>query len=182
MGKRIKSLTPRLEEFIENQKIFFVATAMKTGNINLSPKGLDTLKILNSKEVIWLNLTGSGNETATHLLHQNRMTIRFCAFEGNPLILRLYGNAVVYHPRDNEFREYSKHFPNIPGSRQIIKLNIELVQTSCGFGVPLMEYKGNRTLLKDFAENKGEDGINQYWQDKNTKSLDGHETGIFQKN
>lgn len=153
---------------------------METGKINLSPKGLDTFRILNSNEVIWLNLTGSGNETAAHLLHLNRMTIMFCAFEGNPLILRLYGKAEIYHPRDKEFQKYSIHFPDIPGTRQIIKMDIDMVQTSCGFGVPLMKYQGHRTLLKDFADNKGDDGIKQYWQDKNTKSLDGHETGIFQ--
>ncbi|NND15498.1 MAG: pyridoxamine 5'-phosphate oxidase family protein, partial [Eudoraea sp.] len=142
MGKRGKKLTPRLISFIEEQPLFFVATAMKEGRINLSPKGLDSFRVLSESRVVWLNLTGSGNETATHLNFLDRMTIMFCAFKGNPMILRLYGSAKVYHERDPAWEEFQAHFSDIPGKRQFILMDIDLVQTSCGFGVPYMKYVG----------------------------------------
>lgn len=179
MGKIIEELTPQLEKFIRDQKIFFVGTAMEDGRINVSPKGLDSLYILNSREVLWLNLTGSGNETAAHLLKKNRMTLMFCSFDRNPLILRLYGTAETFHVRDSVFEDYNSLFPKIAGARQIFKLNIEMVQTSCGFGVPLMDFVSERETLELWAENKGEDGIIDYWKEKNTISLDGEPTGIF---
>ncbi len=179
MGKHLDFITPELQEFISDQKIFFVGTAMREGHINVSPKGLDSLRVINKNEVVWLNLTGSGNETAAHLLHANRMTIMFCAFEGKPLILRLYGSASIYHERDAEFKKYIDLFPENVGARQIIKMQVELVQTSCGFAVPLMDFKAERDVLNKFAKNKGEEGIKKYWKDKNTVSLDGYETGIF---
>lgn len=178
MGKRLDHITPQLQKFIQSQKIFFVGTAMETGTINVSPKGLDTFRIINENEAVWLNLTGSGNETATHLLYSDRMTIMFCSFEGKPLILRLYGTATAYNEKDHQFHHYSQLFPTIPGSRQIIKMSVNLVQTSCGFGVPLMDFQKEQEILTDFATNKGEDGIRQYWNDKNTVSLDGHKTDI----
>ncbi len=180
MGKRLNSLTSNLREFIENQKMFFVGTAMSSGSVNVSPKGMDTFRVLDDNRVMWLNLTGSGNETATHLLENNRMTIMFCAFEGKPLILRLYGTAKVYHERDQEWKEYISIFPKMLGARQLIDIHINLVQTSCGFAVPFMDYKEERTLLKDWAKVKGEDGIKSYWKEKNTRSLDGYKTGIFE--
>ena len=180
MGKHLDYITPELQEFIADQKIFFVGTAMQEGHINVSPKGLDSLRVINKNEVVWLNLTGSGNETAAYLLHDNRMTIMFCAFEGKPLILRLYGSASIYHERDVEFKEYIDLFPKNIGSRQIIKMRVELVQTSCGFGVPLLDFKAEREVLNRFAKNKGDAGIKKYWKDKNMVSLDGHETGIFE--
>ena len=180
MGKLLKKLTPRLIDFVSNQKMFFVATAMADGKINLSPKGMDSFKVLDENRVLWLNLTGSGNETAAHLRNSDRMTIMFCAFEGPPLILRLYGRAKAYHKRDSEWEEFISLFPGHSGSRQLIALDIELVQTSCGFGVPLMDYKGERDLLGPWAEEKGEDGLITYMQQKNTLSLDGHPTGIFE--
>lgn len=180
MAKQLPSLTPELTEFIQNQKLFFVATAASDGRINLSPKGLDGIRVTGPNEVVWLNLTGSGNETAAHLLKNNRMTIMFCAFEGKPLILRMYGTAEIFHPRDEEFQEKISLFEGNPGARQIIVLKVELVQTSCGFGVPLMEYQGNRTLLTDWAKKKGKDGVEDYWRKKNTRSIDGFETGILE--
>ena len=140
MGKRLDRIIPELEEFINEQKMFFVATAMETGRVNLSPKGMDTFRILAANRVIWLNLTGSGNETATHLQHSERITIMFCAFEGKPLILRLYGTAKVYHERDSEWNSLITKFPNHLGSRQIIDIHVDLVQTSCGFAVPFMDF------------------------------------------
>ena len=179
MGKRLASLTKDLKEFIEKQKMFFVGTAMSSGTVNVSPKGMDTFRVLDDNRVMWLNLTGSGNETATHLLESNRITIMFCAFEGKPLILRLYGTAKVYHERDSEWEEYISLFPEMMGSRQLIDIKIDLVQTSCGYAVPFMDFKEERTILSDWAKVKGEEGIKDYWKEKNTKSLDGFNTGIF---
>ncbi len=181
MGKRIKSLSPSLIEFIGNQHLFFVSTAMAEGKINLSPKGMDAFRVINPDKVIWLNLTGSGNETATHLQHSPRMTIMFCAFEGKPLILRLYGQAKIFHPRDKEYQQYLSQFPETPGSRQIIEMEIELVQTSCGMAVPLMQFQEDRMLLNDWARDRGESGLKEYLEQKNQISLDGHPTGIFEK-
>jgi len=180
MGKQLPQLTSRLSDFISRQKMFFVATAMDGGHINLSPKGMDAFRVLDEKTVLWLNLTGSGNETAAHLRHNGRMTVMFCAFEGAPLILRLYGQSSAYHQRDAYWDEHIGLFPAIPGSRQLIELKIDLVQTSCGMGVPLMEYQGERGQLEAWAAELGEDGLKAYRQQKNMRSIDGYETGIFQ--
>jgi hypothetical protein len=178
MGKQYQSIPVKLQEFIKKQKIFFVATATKESRINLSPKGMDSLRVLNENQIIWLNLTGSGNETAAHLLEDNRMTIMFCAFEGNPMILRTYGKAKIYHQKDKEWAALIAHFPNIAGARQIISLSVDLVQSSCGMAVPFFDFKEDRNQLKDWAESKGEEGFKEYWKEKNTKSLDGKPTGI----
>ena len=180
MANKLDALTSTLIEFIENQKLFFVATAMGEGRINLSPKGMDTFRILSPNHILWLNLTGSGNETATHLRFDDRMTIMFCAFEGKPMILRLYGKARVSHERDPFWKENIDLFPHIPGSRQLIDMQIDLVQTSCGLAVPLMDFKEERDLLKIWAEKKGKEGLQKYYLQKNTISLDGHETGIVE--
>ena len=180
MGKRSDKISKKQQEFIAGQKMFFVGTAAEDGRVNVSPKGMDTLKVLGPNRVIWLNLTGSGNETAAHVLQNERMTIMFCSFEGNPLILRLYGTARVYHQRDPEYDEFISAFPSITGSRQIFDMHVELVQNSCGFGVPLYSYEGQRTLLEEWAQDKGEEGIKDYWEQKNTKSLDDFDTNIFE--
>ena len=180
MAGKFEALTESHRTFIEQQKVFFVATAMSDGRINLSPKGMDTFRVIGPKQIIWLNLTGSGNETATHLHFNDRMTIMFCAFEGKPLILRLYGKAEVYHQRDKNWSEHIDKFPEIAGSRQLINMHIDLVQTSCGMAVPLMDFREERELLKTWAENKGAEGLQQYYRQKNTESLDGHPTGILQ--
>ncbi len=178
MAKFYNELTTELKEFILKQKLFFVGTAAQNGTINVSPKGLDSLHILNSNKLIWLNLTGSGNETAAHLRLLNRMTIMFCAFEGKPLILRLYGTSRAYHPRDEEFKNYEGYLSKSLGSRQIIEMTIERVQTSCGFGVPIMEYKEDRDLLAKWTLNKGKEKIQEYWKEKNQFSIDGFDSGI----
>lgn len=178
MAKQYPELNDELSDFIRQQKLYFVATA-SDGHINLSPKGTDSLRILDANTVAWLNLTGSGNETAAHVLQDGRMTIMFCAFEGKPLILRLYGKARVYHAHDAEWADLSPHFSLLPGARQIFFLSIELVQTSCGFGVPYFEYKAERPLLIDWAENRGPEGIREYWDRRNRFSLDGKPTGIL---
>ncbi|MGB5377467.1 pyridoxamine 5'-phosphate oxidase family protein [Muriicola sp.] len=178
MGKQLHKLTVSLQDFIAEQKIFFVATAMSEGRINLSPKGIDTFRVLDEKKICWLNLTGSGNETATHVLHNNRMTILFCAFEGAPKIVRLYGTANVFHPGDPNFGALSSLFPEIPGTRQIFEMSVELVQISCGMGVPLMAFEGNRKELIEWAKGQGEEGLEAYRNKKNSISLDGLPTGI----
>ncbi|NJB82291.1 pyridoxamine 5'-phosphate oxidase family protein [Wenyingzhuangia aestuarii] len=178
MGKKLESITSELKEFIAQQKIFFVGTAAAEGNVNVSPKGMDSFRVLNSNKIAWMNLTGSGNETAAHLLKNNRMTIMFCAFEGKPLILRLYGTAKIYHPRDIEYKNLVDLFPKTPGTRQVIEMEVDLVQTSCGFAVPFMDYKEDRSVLRDWAQKQGDEKIKEYWLEKNTKSIDGFETKI----
>lgn len=182
MGQKHPSLTDKHREFIAAQKMFFVATATDESRVNLSPKGADSFRVLGDRRAVWLNLTGSGNETATHLRTHPRMTVMFCAFDGAPLILRLYGRARAVHRNDPDWEELSSLFPESPGARQVFDLSIDLVQTSCGFSVPLYAYQGDRTLLDEWARRKGEDGIHAYWIEKNTKSIDGLETGIAEGN
>jgi len=181
MAKMFEELPDNLIEFIQNQHIFFVGTAAAEGTINISPKGMDSLRILDPKKVIWLNVTGSGNETAAHLLKINRMTIMFCSFEKKPLILRLYGTAKAYHPRDKEYEDYSKLLPQISGARQIFELNIDRVQTSCGYAVPFMDFVEERKQLESWATKQGTDRIKTYWKEKNVESIDGFETKILDK-
>ncbi|MFY0714035.1 pyridoxamine 5'-phosphate oxidase family protein [Seonamhaeicola sp. NFXS20] len=179
MSTFFSEVTPELKLFIENQKIFFVATAAKKGRINLSPKGQDSFRVINKNKVVWLNLTGSGNETAAHLLKNDRMTIMFCAFEGKPLILRLYGSAKTYHKRESKFNEYINLFPRIAGTRQIVEMQVETVQTSCGYAVPFMDFKEERNQLNAWAEKQGEERLNNYRKEKNSKSIDGFDTGLL---
>ncbi|MEL6660252.1 MAG: pyridoxamine 5'-phosphate oxidase family protein [Bacteroidota bacterium] len=178
MAKFFPQLSTALQNFIADQQMFFVATADVDGRVNLSPKGLDSLKVLGPERIIWLNLTGSGNETAAHLLAVNRMTLMFCSFAGNPLILRVYGTARAVYPGDEEWDTLVASFPRLDGARQIFDLQIESVQTSCGYAVPLYDYVGQRDRLFQWAEQKGEEGIKQYWVDRNAKSIDGKPTGM----
>jgi hypothetical protein len=179
MAKIFTEIDPELEAFILKQKIFFVGTAANEGRVNISPKGMDTFRVITPNRIVWLNLTGSGNETAAHLLKNNRMTILFCAFEEKPLILRLYGEAKIYHVKDKGFSKYVDLFPEIAGTRQIIEMELNTVQTSCGFAVPFMDFKEERTQLKSWAEKKGDERLKDYWREKNTKSIDGYETEIL---
>jgi len=172
-------LDEKLRTFISSQKIFFVGTAAAEGTVNVSPKGMDSLRILNPKQLIWLNLTGSGNETAAHILEQSRMTIMFCSMEGKPLILRVYGKARAIHARDNEWIEWIKMFPEYPGSRQIFLLDIDRAQTSCGYAVPNYKFQEDREALVGWAKSKGDEGIKKYWKENNQISIDGKPTKIF---
>jgi hypothetical protein len=182
MAQQFDSLSDRLIEFIHQQHLFFVATATADSRVNISPKGMDSLRVLNSNQVIWLNVTGSGNETAAHIEHNPRMTLMFCAFEGKPLILRLYGQARAIHHKDPEWQSLYGLFDALPGARQIFILDIDLVQTSCGMAVPYLDYVGERELLNNWAERKGETGIKDYWREKNQCTVDGLETDIVKKN
>jgi len=178
MGRKYPQLNATLREFIGQQQMFFVATAGASGHVNLSPKGMDSLRIIDDNTVRWLNLTGSGNETAAHLLDTPRMTIMFCAFAGDPMILRLYGEARAVHPRDAEWDDWLADFPALPGARQIFELDIALVMSSCGMAVPHYAFVEQREQLIRWADKKGPDGIRQYWSEKNSLSLDGEPTGI----
>lgn len=179
MAKFYSKLSSRLQNFIEAQKIFFVATAAEDGRINLSPKGMDSFKVIDENRVLWLNVTGSGNETAAHLLAKNRITIMFCSFEGAPNILRLYGKGKEIKPSDSEWEMVASHFTILPGTRQIFDITIESAQTSCGMAIPFFEYKGEREELNEWAAGKGEDGIKAYWTEKNQTSIDGLPTKIL---
>lgn len=181
MGQQYDALSDKLTNFIESQKIFFVGTAAPQGKVNVSPKGMNSLRILSPNRVLWLNVTGSGNETAAHLLSTPRMTLMFCAFEGNPMILRLYGTARAVHRGDADWEELFTQFDPLPGARQIFDLHIDMVQTSCGMAVPFFDYSEEREQLQDWAIKKGEAGIAQYWKDKNQLSLDGEPTLIVEK-
>lgn len=179
MAKFYSELTSSLREFIAEQKLFFTASAPTEGRVNLSPKGIDTFRCIDSKTVAYLDLTGSGNETAAHLHENRRMTIMFCSFTEQPLILRLYGQGKAIRPRHPEWQEFYPLFNVTPGERQIMVLTVEAAQTSCGYGVPLYEFKQQRETLINWAEKKGDSGIEQYWHDKNQKSIDGLPTQIF---
>ncbi len=179
MSEKFQELSDELSQFIGAQKVFFVATAAPDGRINLSPKGQDSLRVLGLNEILWMNLTGSGNETAAHISESNRMIMMWCAFEGPPRILRVYGTAQAFHPRDVRWAEFSTLLPSTLGTRQYFLVSIDLVQTSCGYAVPFMDYVKDRTVLSNWAEKKGEDGISEYWEKKNQLSLDGKPTGIF---
>ena len=177
-----KKLNGTLRAFIEKQPVFFVATADRTGRVNVSPKGMDTLRIEDDNRIVWLNLSGSGNETAAHVQATGRMTLMFCAFEGAARILRVYGQAKTYHPRHAEWEAIVSGFPKLAGSRQVFDLSIDLVQTSCGSGAPVMEFRKSRgdEELEPFYDEMGPDGVRDYWQRKNVETIDGRPTGIFE--
>jgi len=179
MGKKYAEISEAHREFIERQRLFFVGTAAAEGRVNLSPKGMDTLRVMGPNRVLWLNLTGSGNETAAHLLDNGRLTIMFCAFEDDPKILRLYGQARAHHPGGEHWNGLLGLFPALPGARQVIEMSVDLVHTSCGMGVPLFDYRGERDELNAWAERRGADGVAEYWQAKNRVSIDGKPTGIM---
>jgi len=182
MAQQQPEISEKLKQFIADQKIYFVGTAAADGRVNISPKGMDSLRVINSKRVAWLNVTGSGNETSAHVQENSRMTIMFAAFEGKPLILRLYGNAKVVHQNDPQWEDLNSLFNPLPGTRQIFDLEIDIVQTSCGMAVPFLDYVGERELLNDWATKQGETGIQEYWQKKNQLSMDGKPTHIIEKN
>ncbi|CAA0092502.1 Uncharacterised protein [BD1-7 clade bacterium] len=181
MGQKFSELDKRHIGFIAEQKIYFVGTAADSGNVNLSPKGGDSLRVINSKKIAWLNLTGSGNESASHVLKNSRMTLMFCAFDGKPLILRAYGTATVLHQHDETWSDYCDLFPFSVASRQIFVLDIDLVQASCGMSVPYFTYDGDRDDLANWSKKQGKSGIEKYWVKKNQKSIDGFETEILER-
>jgi len=183
LGTVYSSILPKHEEFIKKQRIFFVGSAPldEDGHVNISPKGYDVLRIFSPNEVAYLDLTGSGNETSAHLIDNGRVTFMFLAFEGPPMILRLYGRGKVILPESSEWDNMAKHFEILPGSRQIVHAKIDTVKTSCGFSVPFYSYNGERDTLKQWAENKSEQDLENYWKKKNSISMDEIVTPIGKK-
>lgn len=174
MAKFYEAIGDDLRAFIEAQRLFFVATAPvgADGHVNVSPKGLDGFRVLGPNRVAYIDLTGSGNETSAHLRQNGRITFMFCAFEGPPKILRLYGRGETVLPGDPRWATLRPLFGEEPGARQIVAVEVERVQTSCGFGVPLYDYAGERETLVRWAEAKGDDGLATYRAEKNARSID----------
>jgi hypothetical protein len=180
MAKLYDTITDELAAFVQAQPLFFVASAplAADGHVNLSPKGLDCLRILGPQQVAYLDLTGSGNETSAHLEENGRITLMFCAFTGSPRILRFYGQGRVVLPETPDWAELSAHFPAHPGVRQIVVVDVARVQTSCGFAVPLLDYVAQRETLVRWADAKGPAGVAAYQAEKNQVSIDGLPTSL----
>jgi hypothetical protein len=179
MAKFYETISEDLQAFIRAQHIFFVGSAPSNGgHINVSPKGMDSFRIISESRVAYLDLTGSGNETSAHISENGRITIMFCAFDGAPNILRLYGKGQTVLPGTAAWADFSQHFTIFPGTRQIIVVDIYSVQTSCGYAVPLYDFVEQRQTLVKWAENKGDDGLAKYHCDKNFVSLDGLPTPL----
>src|SRR5262245_6128023 len=178
MANFLTKLDDKLIAFIREQHLFFVATAAGTGRINLSPKGMDTFRVLSPALVGYLDLTGSGAETAAHVIADGRITVMFCSFGEKPLILRLYGRGEVVRPDDSRWADLLKEFPPLAGARQIILLRIESLQTTCGFAVPKYQMLEERQMLIEWAEKKGPEALAEYRGKKNRQSIDGLPTGL----
>jgi hypothetical protein len=176
MAKTFDAIDAKLRRFIETQKMFFVATAPLSpeGHVNLSPKGLDgTLAVIDERTVAYLDFTGSGVETIAHIRENGRICMMFCAFEGPPRIVRIHGAGDAIEPEDGEFASLRGHFGEYPGVRAIIRIRANRISDSCGYGVPLFDYKGERDQLQRWASSKGQDGVAEYQREKNAESLDG---------
>lgn len=178
MAKQFDGLEAAHVRFIEAQHIFFTGTAAAEGRVNVSPKGMDSLRVLGPNRILWRNLTGSGNETAGHLARVNRMTLMWCGFEAQPLILRAYGKARMVQATDADWDEMNGHFEPFVGARQVYDMTVEMVQTSCGYGVPYFDHAGERDTLRRWSEDHGPDGIRSYWDERNRETIDGLATGI----
>jgi Pyridoxamine 5'-phosphate oxidase len=173
MGRVYDDISEEQAHWIGEQPMFFVATAAPDAYVNVSPRGLDTFRVLGPRRVAWLDLTGSGVETIAHLRADGRITLMFCAFEGLPKILRLYGKGEVREPGDAGYEELRSRFPDLPGERAIIDVSVGRVADSCGFGVPRMDLVGPRDKLLTSAERKGPEKVAEYQALKNTQSIDG---------
>jgi hypothetical protein len=181
MAKQFASMTPAHRDFIARQRIFFAASATATSRVNVSPRPTDGLRVLDEHTVAYLDLTGSGSETAAHLRADGRITLMFCAFDEAPSILRLYGRGTSLPRNAGDYAALvASVFGNKEpvGARQIVRIDIDLVQTSCGYGVPLFDYAGERSTLRRWAEQKGDAGLEEYRRHKNARSLDGLPTGL----
>src|SRR5262245_21740232 len=177
MGLSWKRIPDDMRAFIEAQKVFFVATSPHDGRVNLPPKGLDTLRVLDDCRVVYLDLTGSGNETAAHVTENGRMTMMFCAFSGDALTLRLYGKADLIRPDNPEWETLRPLFPDLPGARQIFRLNVQSVATSCGWSIPVFTGMRERDELVSWAIGQGPDQLEAYRLANNVTSIDGLSTG-----
>jgi hypothetical protein len=175
MAQAFEKIPDEFARWFESQPVFFVATAPAEPNahVNVSPRGLDTFRVLGPNRVAWLDLTGSGVETIAHLKADGRITLMFCAFEGPPKVVRLYGWGKVYEPGDDSHEELRPRFPVLPGARAVVDVAVDRVSSSCGFGVPLMEVVGPRTELPEWTKRKGEAKLAAYRTRKNAESIDG---------
>lgn len=175
MGKSYNEVTPELLAWIKKQKVFFVGTAPLSGegHINVSPKGLDSFRILDEHTVAYQDLTGSGIETIAHLQENGRVVIMFCGFEGPPKIVRLHGRGEALIPGHEDFEKLAKFFPDHAGTRAYIRITLDRISDSCGYSIPLYEFKGNRDVLDKWTAAKGPDGIVEYRAVKNQQSIDG---------
>jgi hypothetical protein len=175
MAKVFPEIDERLREWIDAQRMFFVASAPagSEGHVNLSPKGLDTLRVLGPRELAYLDYVGSGAETLAHLRENGRVTLMWCAFEGPPRILRVHGRGEALEPGDAAYERLRPLFPASPRARSIIRVDVERIADSCGYGVPLLRYEGERTQLPDWCARKGDDGLERYQREHNATSLDG---------
>ena len=181
MAKVLPSIDAACRAFIARQHVFFAASAAPGGHINLSPRPSDCFAVLDETTVAWLDRTGSGAETAAHLKADGRLTVMFCAFDGPPNILRLYGRGESLRPGGDAYRSVlDAAFGGVApvGTRQIVRLGVDRVQTSCGYGVPLFDYRSERPSLENWAQAKGEDGLAAYRREKNAVSIDGLPTGL----
>ena len=183
MAKFFDHIDEKTQDFIEKQHVFFVATAPLSaeGHVNVSPKGMDSFRILGKNRVGYMDMTGSGNETSAHIAENERITFMFCAFKGSPDIVRLYGKGRTILPDSPEWDEISKNFTLELGTRQIIVADIHKVQTSCGYAVPFFEYQGERETLTKYWEAKGEEAVQDYWCEKNNASIDGLKTPVAEQ-
>jgi hypothetical protein len=175
VGRELETITPELAEFLEAQPVFFVATAPESTNhhVNVSPKGLDSFRVLDDHTVAYLDLHGSGIETVAHVRENGRITLMFCAFEGRPQIIRLQGRGRVILATEPEAAPFLERLPSPPGARSVIVVDVTRISSSCGFGVPLMDYVGERTQLTDWAAKHGEEGLAEYREKKNMTSISG---------
>lgn len=177
MAKQFDRIEDDHRRFIEAQHMFFVGTAGPDGHVNVSPKGMDALRVMGPNRILWRNLTGSGNETAGHLRQVNRMTLMWCSFEKRPLILRAYGTARTIHRLDDEWEALNGLFPEELHARQVYDMEVSLMQTSCGYAVPFMDFVEDRDTLTKWAEAQGPAAMPAYWRKKNALTLDGAPTG-----
>ncbi len=173
MGRSFEEITPDVARFLDEQPLFFVATAPSDGgHVNLSPKGLSRVQVRSPREVAYLDFTGSGVETIAHLRQNGRITLMFCAFEGKPNIVRVYGHGEAIPVHDPRARSLLPRFDDVPGARSVIRVDVDRVSTSCGYGVPLLRYEGDRDTLISWAQRKGADGLAEYWSTTNAASVD----------
>ena len=175
MGKVDERITPELRDWVAQQKLFFVATAPLSGEglVNCSPKGGDSFRVLSERQVAYQDFTGSGIETVAHLQENGRIVVMFCAFEGAPKIVRFHGVGEVLGREHPEFAELDSLFPENPGTRALIRITVHRISDSCGFAVPLYDFREPRPTLDRWAESKGEAGLVAYRNEKNAQSLDG---------
>ena len=178
MAKQFDKIEDDHREFIEAQHLFFTASAAPDGRVNISPKGMDSLAVLGPHRIAWMNLTGSGNETAGHLLENPRVTLMWCSFTTRPLILRAYGTAKAIYPEEAAWSDLAQHFPAHRSARQIFDMTVEMMQTSCGYAVPFMDFVSDRDTMQKWVDGKSDEDLRQYKLERNMVTIDGKSTGL----